>query len=59
MCSYYKIKAELTRFNNRAKWSYYVHAITYRMGEGKRVHCPLRKSISKIICVFAQEPYGL
>ena len=60
MCSYCKMKADLTRFNNQVKWSYYVHANTYRTGEWKRVHCPLRKSISKkVICVFAQEPYGL
>ena len=54
------MKADLTRLNNRVKWSYYVHANTYRTGEGKMVHCPLRKSISKkVICVFAQESYGL
>ena len=60
MCSYCKIKADLTRFNNRVKWSYYVHANTCRTGEGKRVHCLLQKKyLKKVICVFAQEPYGL
>ena len=30
------------------------------MGEGKRIHCPLQKKyLKKVICVFAQEPYGL
>ena len=41
MCSYCKMKADLTRFNNRVKWSYLVH--TYRIGEGKghTVHCKI------------------
>ena len=59
MCSYCKMKADLTRFNNRVKWSYYVHANTYRTGEGKGVHCPLQKVFQKVFCVYAQEPYDL
>ena len=62
MCSYCKMKADLKRFNNQVKWSYYVHANTYRTEEGKRVHCPLQKKkiyLKKVICVFAQEPNGL
>ena len=60
ICSYCKIKADLTRFNNRVKWSYYVHANTYRKDEGKGVHYPLQQMFfKKVICVFAMEPYGL
>ena len=47
MCSYCKIKADLTRFNNRVKWSYYVHANTYRMGEGKRYTVRCKKVLKK------------
>ena len=47
MCNYCKMKADVTRFNSGVKWSYYVNANTYRMGEGKRIHFPLQKSISK------------
>ena len=52
------MKADLTRFNNRVKWSYLVH--TYRIGEGKghTVRCKIVFK-KKTICVFAQEPYGL
>ena len=60
MCSYCNIKADLTRFNNRVKWSYYVHASTCRTGEGKGYTvCCKKKYLEKVICVFAQEPYGL
>ena len=57
MNSYCKMKADLTQFNNRVKWSCYVHI--YRTGEGEKVHCPLQKVSQKVICVFAQELYGL
>ena len=50
------MKADLTHFNNRVKWSYYVHVNTYRKGQSKRVNCPLQKQyFKKVICVFAQE----
>ena len=57
MCRFCKRKADLTRFNIRVKWSYYVHANTYRKGQSKRVNCPLQKKkyFKKVICVFAQE----
>ena len=51
------MKAYLTWFNNRVKWSYYVHTNTYRKREGEMVQCPLQKVFKKVICVFAQEPY--
>ena len=46
------MKADLTRFNNRVKWSYYVYINKYRKGEGKRVHCSLQRSITKKLFLY-------
>ena len=54
VCSYCKMKANLTGFNNRVKWSYYVHANTYIKRErrkGYTVRCEkVSRKINLCIC---------
>ena len=41
------MKADLTRFNNRVKWSYMYYANTYRTGEGERGYTVRCKKVSQ------------